>query len=172
MMPFNLPTDPGSGQMVGFFAQRFPDANIHGSPRRDYEINQIVAEIIAVPPTPKPIILLGGVSLGCNNNPVVATYLKLAGYTGVINAMFGFQASNYGAQVPIPNNVLFAHEFTSDTIIPFPGIGAYRWVKAPDNKVTNLYITPTTLVHPGDYDPPSQEKTLDMMSRVIAHPEP
>jgi hypothetical protein len=90
--------------------------------------------------------------------------------------MWGFQASMYGAKAQdgtdytgIPPNVLFAHLTRSDTFVPVPGIGAYSWIRAPGNSVTNLYIDTVDDVHPGDGDVTVQDKYLDEMKRVIAH---
>src|SRR5438046_871904 len=86
-------TDPGSRGFVARFAQQHPAANIHGSPYRDYQVNQVVAEIMAIPLSTAPVIFIGGASLGANNTLVIAAYLKLHGYAGVIHGAFGFQAS-------------------------------------------------------------------------------
>ena len=139
--------------------------DIAGSPYRDYQVDQIVADFTAAPAG--SILLLWGSSLGANNCPVVASYAPNI----VINGMWGFQASLYGSQVPIPSNVLYAHEAFNPNWIETGGLGAYQWVKAAGNAVTSLYTTPTSDGHPGETEA-MQAKFLAEIGRVIAHPEP
>lgn len=169
-------TDPGSRRFDARVKQTFPLIDMHLSPYRDYQLNQIVSEIMRVPLAVRPIILVGGTSLGSNNTPIVARYLQLSGYTGLVHGELGFQASMWGEKAGmqnyfgIPANVLYAHLITSDTVIPFPGIGAYQWVKAPGNNRTELEITPTHHIHPGDGDEASQDVFLGDIQRIITNP--
>jgi hypothetical protein len=139
--------------------------DIGNSPYRDYEVGQIVTDFNAAPPD--AIRLLWGSSLGANNCPVVAVYAPKI----IINGMWGFQASEYGAQVPIPSNVLYAHEAYNPNWVATGGLGAYKWVKAAGNTVTNLYLTASYDGHPGTTEA-MQAKFLAEIGRVIAHPEP
>jgi hypothetical protein len=86
----------------------------------------------------------------------------------VIQGIWGFQASEYGAKDGIPPNVLFAQLTSSDNPIPFPRLGSYRWVKATGNTVTNLYLNTVNDPHPGDGNVAVQNKYLAEMRRVIA----
>lgn len=160
-------TDPGETQ----FSQRVANelgAAIGQSPYRDYDVNTIVAAILALPVT--TIKLLWGTSLGCNNVPVVADYVYRQNPKVIIHGAWGFQASLYGAQVGFPPNVLFAHEAYSDNPFNF-GLGAYQWTRAAGNNVTNLYLTYNSDLHPGDGDINVQDTFLAEMKRVIATAE-
>jgi hypothetical protein len=172
-------TDPGARTMTQRMATELTGINMHASPYRDYDVNTIVAEIMALPIT-DPVVI-AGTSLGANNTPVVAAYVALQNAKRIIAGIWGFQASIYGEHAGntpsypgITPNVLFAHLFSSDTVVPVPGIGAYQWICAPGNKVTNggsgkPIVTTTHLAHPGDYDVTSQDTVLAEMQRVIEH---
>jgi len=158
-------TDPGESQ----FSQRVRDEvgiDIQASPYRDYDVNTIVASICALPPEAK--VLIWGSSLGANNAPVVASYVYSQQPSRVINGIWGFQASLYGAQVPITRNVLFAHEAYNPAPIETFGLGAYRWTKADGNAITNVYYTTNNDLHPGDGDENVQNMFLAEMKRVVA----
>ena len=165
-------TDPGSCQMSQRIA-RETGADIGGSPYRDYELNTIVEKILALP-LDVPV-LVGGTSLGSNNTPIVAAYVYAKNPKRIIHGIWGFQASIYGAQAQqgtpydgIPPNVLFAHLTSSDNPIPYPGLGAYRWVKAPGNTVTDFYNPTIDDPHPGDGNVAVQNRYIAEMKRVIA----
>ena len=165
-------TDPGSCQM----SERIADetgADIGGSPYRDYDVNTIVAAILALPP--EAPVIVGGTSLGSNNTPVVAAYVLAQQPKRIIHGIWGFQASLYGAKggietyyPGITKNVLFAHLTSSDNPIPLPGLGAYRWIKAPGNTVTNYDRDTVDDPHPGDGNVLVQNNYIAEMKRVIA----
>lgn len=164
-------TDPGSCQMSQRIAKEV-GADIGFSPYRDYDVNNIVEAILALPPD-VPVIV-GGTSLGSNNTPVVAAYVHARNPKRVINGIWGFQASLYGARAGvvatypgITPNVLFAHLTTSDNPIPLPGLGAYRWVKAPGNEVTNYFNPTVNDPHPGDGNVAVQDTYIAEMKRVV-----
>jgi hypothetical protein len=165
-------TDPGES---GFSARVRDElgVDIGDSPYRDYDVNTIAAKIMALP-ADAPIILWG-TSLGANNTPVAAAYVYAQNPRRIIHGIWGFQASIYGARPQvgtsydgIPPNVLFAHLTSSDKPIPLPGLGAYRWVKAPGNAMTNLHLDTVDDPHPGDGNVAVQTKYLAEMKRVIA----
>ena len=157
-------TDPGSCQMSQRIANE-TGADICGSPYRDYDVNVIVEFILALQPS-VPVIV-GGTSLGANNAPVVASYVHARNPKRIIHGMWGFQASMYGAKQPIPPNVLFAHLTSSANPIPLPGLGAYRWTKAPGNTVTDYYNPTVNDPHPGDGNVVVQNSYIAEMKRVI-----
>ncbi len=151
-------TDPGEAT----FSKRVKEelkVDILSSPYRDYDINTIVTTILSLPRDTK--LLLWGSSLGANNCPVVAHKI----YPRKIDGMWGFQASIYGAQVVIPDNVAFAHEVYNSNYIETQGLGAYRWTKA--SKTTNLYLTDRHDIHPGETQA-AQDMFLAEMKRVIS----
>ena len=152
-------TDPGEDVFSQEVAKLGVD--IGNSPYRDYEVNQIVADFNAAPSN--AIRLLWGSSLGANNCPVVASYAPHV----IIHGMWGFQASLYGAQVPIPGNVLFAHEVFNSIWIETLGLGAYKWVRATGNSHTNLYLSDRGDFHPGETSA-AETMFLAEMKRVIA----
>lgn len=154
-------TDPGEREFSAKVAALGVD--IGGSPYRDYEVNQIVADFNAAPAN--AIRLLWGSSLGANNCPVVATYAPHV----LIHGMWGFQASLDGAQVEVPSNVLFAHEVWNSIIPMTGGLGAYEWKKAAGNVRTSLYTSNRPDFHPGETES-SQNMFLAEMQRVIANP--
>jgi hypothetical protein len=155
--------DPGEDWFTQRVKAEIPDINIHASPYRDYLVDDIAEEISNLPP--EDTVIVQGTSLGANDCPVVSSRTH-----HTIHGMFGFQASMWGEHQPIGPNVLFAHLFYSFNPIPLPLMGAYQWRKVAGNTVTNLYLTPKHLVHPGDYDVPSQNIFLAEMRRIIANP--
>ncbi len=159
---FGTVTDPGERTFSAAVAELGVD--IGGSPYQYYEVNQIAADFNAAPAN--AIRLLWGSSLGANNCPVVASYAPHV----IIHGMWGFQASNYGAQVPIPGNVQFAHEVFNSIWIETLGLGAYKWVKAAGNSHTNLYLSDRGDFHPGETSA-SMAMFLAEMKRVIATAE-
>jgi hypothetical protein len=168
-------TDPGSRTMSERIAE-LPGVDIGASPYRDYDVNTIVAAILALPLS-VPVIV-GGTSLGCNNTPVVAAYVYAQNPKRIIQGIWGFQASEYGAKAGVESyypgitpNVLFAHLVSSDNPIPFPGLGSYRWKNAPGNNVTSLHLDTVDDPHPGDTNVTEQDKFLAEMQRVIANAE-
>lgn len=168
-------TDPGEATMSQRIKKEL-GADIVASPYRDYDVNAIVADILGVPEE-IPVILCG-TSLGANNVPVVAAYVYQQNPKRIIHGIWGFQASIYGARAGvetyypgITKNVLFAHLTSSDNPIPFPGLGAYRWIKAPNNNVTSLVQDTVNDPHPGDYNVAVQNRYLAEMKRVIASAE-
>jgi len=143
--------------------------NVGASPYQEYDVNNIVTAILALP-SDAPVIVWG-TSLGANNAPVVAANVYGLNPNRIIHGIWGFQASQFGAHLGIPPNVLFAHLTSSDNPIPLPGLGSYRWVKAEGNTVTNLYLDTVNDPHPGDGNAAVQNKYLDEMRRVIAAAE-
>jgi hypothetical protein len=167
-------TDPGARTMTERMAAELP-INMHASPYRDYDVNQIVATILALPPTDK--VLVAGTSLGSNNTPVVGAYVYLQNKKRIIHGIWGFQASQGGAKGGVdPNypgvtaNVLFGHLISSDAPENF-GLGSYRWITAPGNTVTNGGHGPILdthdYAHPGDGVTADQDMFLAEMKRVI-----
>lgn len=147
-------SDPGETAFTELVKREIPGIDVGRSPYRDYEVNQIVSDLTGAPAD--AIRLVWGSSLGANNCPVVAAYAPHV----VIHGMWGFQASLYGAQVPVYANVLFAHEVYNPDLAMTGGLGAYEWVKAPGNHVTNLYRSKRSDFHPGE--------TPEVMSMFIA----
>lgn len=163
-------TDPGARVMTSRMAE-LPGINMHASPYRDYQVNEIVDAILATPAD--STILLCGTSLGSNNAPVVASYLYARDPKRVVHGIWGFQASEWGARAGVVDsypgvtkNVLFAHLAYSTNPVN-AGLGSYRWKKAPGNDVTTLLDFDTFDVHPGDGNVAVQDKFLAEMARVI-----
>lgn len=168
-------TDPGARTMTQRMTAELPGINMHASPYRDYDVNSIVGEIMLLPAADK--VLVAGTSLGANNTPVVGAYVYLQNKARIIHGMWGFQASIWGAQAGvaatypgITSNVEFAHLIFSEAPENV-GLGAYKWIAAPGNTVTNggqgPLLTEKDLAHPGDYDTASQNTFLAEMKRVI-----
>jgi hypothetical protein len=156
-------TDPGEDWFTGRVKAEIPEVDIHGSPYRDYDAGTIAGLISQLPDG--DIVFVQGTSLGANDCPVVGSYTQHK-----IHGMFGFQASMWGEHQPVTSNVSFAHLFYSYNPIPLPLLGAYQWTRAVGNTVTNLYLTPKHLPHPGDYDVPSQNIFLAEIKRILAKP--
>ncbi len=158
---FGPVTDPGerefSAKVEGL------GVDIGKSPYRDYEVSQIASDFNNAPAD--AILLLWGSSLGANNCPVVAAYCPHR----TIHGMWGFQASEYGAKVPIPGNVLFAHEVYNPSWVGTMGLGHYEWVRASNNHRTNLYLSARYDMHPGETER-VQAMFLAEIQRVIAKP--
>jgi len=172
-------TDPGARAMTQRMGAELPGINMHDSPYRDYYVNEICGIIRELPAD--AIILVCGTSLGANNTPVVGAYAYLNNHSRIIHGLWGFQASIWGAQAGqseyypgITKNVQYAHLISSD----FPlnaGLGAYRWVLAPGNTITNgghfgpgNGLTTHNYPHPGDGVVADQDMFLSEMKRVIA----
>lgn len=153
-------TDSGEREFTAKVAALGVD--IGGSPYRDYEVTKIANDFNAAPHD--AVLLLWGSSLGANNCPVVAVYTHRA-----IHGMWGFQASEYGAKVAIPNTVLFAHEVYNPNWAGTLGLGHYQWVLADNNHHTNLYLSARYDMHPGETEQ-SQAMFLAEIERVIAKP--
>lgn len=151
-------TDPGEKE----FTEKVKalGVDVLGSPYRDYEVNTVVEQIKQLPTDVK--IILWGSSLGANNCPVIASLINYR----TIDGMWGFQASEYGAKVPITSNVLFAHEVYNPIYPETFGLGHYQWEKRPGNHTTNLYLTPRRDIHPGETEA-AQEMFLGEIKRVI-----
>jgi hypothetical protein len=158
---FGPVTDPGEREFSAKVATLGVD--IGQSPYRDYQVSEIVADFNAAPAD--AILLLWGSSLGANNCPVVVAYTPQR----TIHGMWGFQASLYGAQVPVRPNVLFAHEAYNPIWLQTFGLGAYEWVLDPTNHKTNLYVSKRYDFHPGETEQ-VQAMFLAEMTRVIANP--
>jgi hypothetical protein len=152
-------TDPGEH----WFSNRVRDelgVNIHESPYRDYDVNNIVAEILRLPLT--AVVLIWGTSLGANNAPIVAQYARRR-----IDGVFGFQASIWGAHGYVTSNVKHAHLISSDNPMN-GGLGAYRWIDSTGKPGVVSYTT-RNLPHPGDTDQWSQDLFLGEMKAIIAN---
>lgn len=154
-------TDSGEREFTGKVAALGVD--VGASPYRDYEVNTIVGLINALPAD--ATILVWGSSLGANNSPLVAAYVQHR----TIHGIWGFQASEYGAKVPITANVLFAHEVYNPAWPGTLGLGHYQWTVVPGNHRTNLYLSARYDMHPGTTER-SQAMFLGEMERVIAKP--
>jgi hypothetical protein len=154
-----------SGERV--FTERVKDlgVNVHESPYRDYQVTQIISEILSVPAD--AIVFVWGSSLGANNAPVVGSYVLHR----TIDGMWGFQASLDGAKVGITQNVKFAHEVWNPTWWHTAGLGAYEWVKADGNSKTNLYTSKRDDFHPGE-TLEAQNMFLGEMKRIIVAANP
>jgi hypothetical protein len=150
-------TDPGEAEFCQKVAALGVD--IGASPYRDYDVNTIVAAINVLPSG--VCVLVWGSSLGANNSPVVGSYTNRT-----IDGMWGFQASLYGAQVPITSNVKFAHEVYNPNLLETGGLGAYQWQVAAGNRRTNLYTSVRYDLHPGETES-AQAMFLAEMKRVI-----
>jgi hypothetical protein len=132
------------------------------SPYRDSDVNQIAHDFNEAPAD--AVLLVWGSSLGANNCPIVAAYTHRT-----IHGIWGFQASEFGAKVPIPNNVLFAHEVYNPSWLESMGLGHYQWVLAHGNHRTNLYLSARYDMHPGETER-SQAMFLAEMERIIEKP--
>lgn len=150
-------TDPAEAG----FSQRVKalGVDIHGSPYNDYDAGSIAGIINKLPSDDG--VFVWGTSLGSNNTPAVCSYTKHR-----IDGAFGFQASQYGARVPLTENVQFAHLIWSLSPIPFPGLGSYIWEVGTMNPAS-YHKTRKDLPHPGDYDPASQDLFLAEMKRIM-----
>lgn len=176
-------TDPGARTMTERMGSELGPINMHESPYRDYMINTIVSEILALPAD--DVVLIGGTSLGANNGPVTCAYITLQNPNRIVHGLWGFQASIWGEQAydpvtnpggnpyykGVPSNVLFSHLYRST----FPlnaGLGAYAWVAAPGNTVTNGGSGPLVeehnYPHPGDNVVADQDTFIAEMKRIIA----
>lgn len=153
-------TDQGEAYFVQRLKKECPEINIHGSPYRDYDCNEIVAIIDELPPD--DVKFVQGTSLGANDVPVVCGRTKRT-----IDGAFGFQASLYGEHSSLSANVLFAHLIYSYNPIPFPGLGAYIWQVGTMNPAS-YHRTPHHIPHPGDYDVGDQNMFIREIKRIIA----
>lgn len=158
MMPFDIPTDPGLPNFCDRAKENIPQLIVHG-PVRDYEAGQVAAEISALPISAG--VLVVGTSLGACDVPVTGSYTS-----HTIYGAFGFQASIYGANVPLTKNVKFAHLISSDNPIPWPGLGALRWQRGA--MTGGLVLQTHNIPHPGDYDENDQMTFINEMKRIIA----
>jgi len=155
-------TDPGSREFVNRVVGDIPNIDVHKSPYRDYDVNQIVDIVKGL--SSDSVIFVGGTSLGSNNAPIVAEYAKRN-----IHGVFGFQASYWGAHSELTKNVLFAHLFYS--LNPLNGgLGSYIWKPVQGFDVARFHHDERDLIHPGDGDIRSQNAFLDEMKRIIANP--
>ncbi len=154
-------TDPGERQFSAKVAALGVDIGF--SPYRDYQVSQIASDLNNAPAD--AILLVWGSSLGANNCPLVALYSPHR----LIHGMWGFQASEYGAKVPIPGNVLFAHEVYNPNWAGTFGLGHYEWVRAATNHRTNLYLSARFDMHPGE-TAAAQAMFLAEIQRVINKP--
>ncbi len=158
---FGPVTDPGEREFSAKVAALGVDVGL--SPYNHYDVNQIVSDFNTAPAD--AILLLWGSSLGANNATVVVAYTPHR----IIHGCWGFQASDYGAKVPIQSNCLFAHEVYNPAWPGTLGLGHYQWVLAPHNHHTNLYLSARYDMHPGETER-SQAMFLAEMQRIIAHP--
>jgi len=165
-------TDPGARTMSQRMAEELPGINMHDSPYRDYDVNEICYIIKEL--AENDVVLVAGTSLGSNNTPVVGAYAYLNNPKRIIHGIWGFQASIWGAKAGssqyypgITPNVKFAHLAYSTNPLNF-GLGAYVWQKVPGNHTTNLYAFDTGDLHPGDQNVNVQDMFLAEMKRVIA----
>lgn len=154
-------TNPGEEVFTADVKAAIPGINVHGSPYRDYQAGDIAAEIDRLPP--EALVFVWGTSLGANDCPVVATYTH-----HVVHGLFGFQASMYGVKWPVPKNVRFAHLIYSYNPIPFPLLGAYKWVAGDGFDPKSLHLTAHHIPHPGDYDVGDRQMFLAEMKRIVA----
>lgn len=142
MMPFGIQTDPCMKVFCDEVKAAMPDINIHDSPYRDAQVNEIAGIIGELPSDDG--VFVAGTSLGANNVPVVCARTHHE-----IDGAFGFQASLYGVHSPFTENVKFAHLISSDNPLPFPGLGAYRWERG--EMTGGLILEVRNVPHPGDY---------------------
>ena len=157
---FGNATDPGEMGFTERVAHEL-GVDVHDSPYRDYEAGAIAAMIEKLPP--EDGVFVWGTSLGCCDVTVVASYTQHR-----IDGAFGFQASIYGAKVPLSRNVQFAHLIYSFLPIPFPGLGAYIW-KVGTMNPSSYHKTAHHLPHPGDYDLGDQTMFIHEMKRIMDH---
>jgi hypothetical protein len=164
-------TDPGAREFTNKVKLLDPERiDIGNSPYPDYQIPQIAADFSAAPTD--AIRMGGGSSLGCNNIAMIGLYVPHLTFHGI----WGFQASDYGARAKegttydgIPSNVLFAHEVYNPIWLQTGGLGAYEWVRSPNNHKTNLYVSKRYDFHPGETEQ-VQAMFLAEIARVIAKP--
>ena len=141
------------------FANRVRDevgVDIRDSPYRYFQTDLIVQTINCSPADVK--IILWGTSFGLGNVSVIASQV-----TKQITWAGGFQASQFGAKVGIPSNVLVFHQ----TFNPFIALGSYKLQLAEGNGTTQAMWTERWIPHPGDQDKLSQDMFLDQMKRVL-----
>lgn len=157
-------TDPGEINFTQRVKAEIPDMDIHGSPYTDQQAGEIAAAIEELPP--EACVIVWGTSLGSNNVPVVGNYTR-----HTIDGAFGFQASIYGAKgYTLKNNIKFAHLISSNSPIPFAGLGAYVWPLGTMNPASYHHEW-HNIPHPGDYDQHDQTMFINEMKRIIAsHP--
>jgi hypothetical protein len=153
--------DPGEANFTQRVAAEIPGINTHGSPYRDYQTPELAWEIDQLPA--EDGVFVWGTSLGACDVPIVCTYAK-----HTIAGGFGFQASVWGAHMVLPANLQFAHLIMSYNPIPVPGIGCGHWTPGPGFDPARLHITVKNLIHPGDYDLPSQMMFISEMKRIVA----
>jgi len=155
-------TDPGERVFTELLRKEIPGIDLGRSPYRDYEVQEIGADLLHGPKN--AIRFIVGSSLGANNCPVVATYAPV-----IIHGIFGFQASSYGAKQPIGSHVLFAHEFYNPLWPMTFGLGTQKWTKAATNTRTSLILTSEYAMHPGE-TPKATTTFLAEIKRIIAKP--
>lgn len=157
---FGQVADPGDAERA--FCQRVASlgVNIGNSPYRDYQCGDIAKAIASLPES--DLVFVWGDSLGANNSPWVG-----AAVSRRIDGIWGFQASVWGAQVPVTANVHFAHEAYNPNWIETFGLGAYAWTLAQGNRTTKLVLTTNNDLHPGDYDGTVQDMFLADMKSII-----
>ncbi len=159
-------TNPGAYSFTKRVAQLGID--IHASPYRDYNAGDIALAISKLPLTDG--VFVCGTSLGACDVSVVCNYVtRYRDGRTRIDGAFGWQASLYGArqsQFPLNKNVRFAHLIYSYNPIPFPGLGAAKWVRGTmDPK--QFHLTPHHLPHPGDTDLGDQAMFLHEMQGIM-----
>ena len=155
-------TDPGERSFLDRAKAEVANLTVHG-PYRDYDVGQIVTEMQALPDD--AVRMVQGTSLGSNNAPVVAAYLLQSGDTRPVHGVFGFQASQFGFHSSLSKNVLFAHLIWSNNPLNV-GLGSYIWATDADFKGGYVRSEVNDL-HPGDYNPHSQDMFLSEIKRII-----
>jgi len=135
---------------------------IHNSPYDDQQAFPLAEAIDKIPLSEG--VLLAGTSLGANNLAVICANVRR-----LVDGVFGFQASSYGARgYPLNANVLFAHIISSWNPIPLPFLGTYRWPLGTMNAASYKREW-HNIAHPGDYNIQDQDKFIREMKTIKAN---
>lgn len=160
MMPFGIVTDPGLPNFMLRAKAMIPGLVLHG-PVRDYQTGTLAAERDQLPEN--DLAFYVGTSLSANDAFIIAGYSKKPW-----DAIFMFQASDWGPKSEGNDKVKFAHLIYSYCPIPIPLIGAYVPPPGPLVVGKNYIQTNVNLPHPGDYDLASQRLFIEDMQRIVA----
>jgi hypothetical protein len=155
-------TDPGERAFTELLRREMPGIDLGRSPYRDYDVQEIADDFSRSHPTAVRICV--GSSLGANNCPVVAARTKVA-----VHGIFGFQASSYGADMPITQNVLFAHLFRNPIWLMTFGLGTATWRRNIGNSRTSLIVSSEYAMHPGETQK-AMSTFLAEIKRIAARP--
>lgn len=153
--------DPPNGERLLISRLKAIGASTQRSPYQWSDVQTIVDAILAAPKD--AIICVGGDSLGANEAPAIAQALR---GKRTIHYLFGFQRSQYGVQVDVPDNVLVADSIFDPNWFDTFGLGDDPWRLAAGNKRTNLRNIAIRAMHPDDYGE-AQDLVFDRIKSLI-----